>query len=109
MTAQERVSAWLRARTPVPPRQLAARIDTLTVEIADREVSADAFLGAAEVAMATLLSGGCLTRESALELLAIDALVTYAFEIAADAPEQLESRAANALARISALSEPYDA
>ena len=88
---------------------MAARIDALTVGIADRPVSADAFLDAADAGMGTLLRGGCLTRESALDLLAIDALVTYAFEAAADEPEQLDDRAVRALARISALAEPYDA
>jgi hypothetical protein len=108
VTVQGPVSAWLRGRTPVPPPQLAARIDELTGRIADRAVSADAFLDAAEAAMGTLLRDGCLTRESALDLLAVDALVTYAFEAAADEGDQLETRAARALARISALCEPYD-
>ena len=33
--------------------------------------------------MRALLPDGCLTRQSALELLAVDAIVTYAFEAAA--------------------------
>jgi hypothetical protein len=103
------VSAWLRARTPVPPPQLVARIDAMTAGIASREASADAFLTAAEAAMGGLLRDGCLRRESALDLLAIDALVTYAFEAAADDPEHLEDQAVRALARISALSEPFEA
>jgi len=109
VTVQGPVSTWLRGRTPVPPPQLAARIDALTARIADHAPSADAFLDAAEAAMGTLLRDGCLTRESALDLLAVDALVTYAFEAAADEADQLENRAARALTRISALCEPYDA
>ena len=109
MTVQGPVSAWLRGRTPVPPPQLAARIDAFTARIADRDPSADAFLDAAEVAMGAVLRDGCLTRESALDLLAVDALVTYAFEAAADDADQLEHRAVRALTRISALCEPYDA
>ena len=109
MTVPGPVTAWLRGRTPVPPPQLAARIDALTARIADRDPSADAFLDAAEAAMGTLLRDGCLTRESALDLLAVDALVTYAFEAAADEAGQLDDRAGRALARISALCEPYDA
>jgi hypothetical protein len=35
--------------------------------------------------------------------------VTYAFEAAADDPEHLEDQAVRALARISALSEPFEA
>jgi uncharacterized ParB-like nuclease family protein len=52
------VSAWLRARTPVPPPQLVARIDAMTAGIASREASADAFLTAAEAAMGGLLRDG---------------------------------------------------
>jgi hypothetical protein len=62
-----------------------------------------------EAAMEALLVEGCLTRQSALDLLAIDALVTYAFETAADEPVSLEERAGRALARIAALAEPYSA
>ena len=109
MTVPGSVSAWLRDRTPVPPPQLAARIDAFTATIADRDPSADAFLDAAEEAMGAVLRDGCLTRESALDLLAVDALVTYAFEAAADEADQLEDRAVRALARIAVLCEPYDA
>jgi hypothetical protein len=109
VTVQGPVSTWLRGRTPVPPPQLAARIDAFTARIADRDPSADAFLDAAEAAMGVVLRDGCRTRESALDLLAVDALVTYAFEAAADEADQLEHRAVRALARIAALCEPYDA
>lgn len=68
-----------------------------------------ALLGSAEHAMTKLLGDGCLTRASALDLLAVDALITYAFEAAADDPDQLEERAEGALAMIAALAEPYRA
>jgi hypothetical protein len=67
----------------------------------------DALLDAAEMAMAEVLRDGCLTRECGLDLLVVDALVTYAFEAAADDPEQLDARTAAALSRIAALAEPY--
>jgi len=56
-----------------------------------------------------VLGDGCLTRDSAIDLLAIDAIVTYAFEAAADDPERLEARTRGALERIAALAEPYPA
>jgi uncharacterized membrane protein len=43
------------------------------------------------------------SRESALDLLAADALVTYAFEAATVRPADLERRARDAMARISAV------
>lgn len=68
-----------------------------------------ALLASAESAMTALLGDGCLTRESALDLLAVDALITYAFEAAADEPDRLEERSEQALAAIAALAEPYRA
>jgi hypothetical protein len=41
-------------------------------------------------------------RDSALDLLAVDALVTYAFEAASETPETLESQAASAIIQLSA-------
>ena len=81
----------------------------MTAHRADRPASSEELLGAAREAMGTLLHDGCLTRPSALDLLAVDALVTYAFEAAADEPSSLEARAGRALARIAALAEPFSA
>jgi hypothetical protein len=60
-------------------------------------------LSAAEHELARLLHGGCDHREMALDLLAIDALVTYAFEAAAEDPARLDARAGEAMTRIAAL------
>ena len=68
---------------------------------------ADALLDASATVMADVLRDGCLTRESGLDLLAVDALITYAFEAAADDPEQLDARTSAALSRIAVLAEPY--
>ena len=81
----------------------------MTAHRADRPTSSAELLDAAGEAMATLLHDGCLTRSSALDLLAVDALVTYAFESAADEPERIDAHAHQALATIAALAEPYRA
>lgn len=81
----------------------------MTAHRAERPASSEELLGAAREAMATLLQDGCLTRPSALDLLAVDALVTYAFESAADEPQRIDTRAHHALATIAALAEPYRA
>ena len=111
MTAPESVTDWLASRDPAPPRELASRIAAIAPRAADRtNVSrSDELVDAGEAAMRTVLRDGCLTRSSALDLLAVDAIVTYAFEAAADDPEQLEERAAEALGRIAALAAPYEA
>jgi hypothetical protein len=47
------------------------------------------------------------TLERTLDLLAVDALMTYAFEAAADDAAGLEERTKTALARIADLARPY--
>lgn len=107
--------AWLDARTPTPPVSLAARLRAILAERgAERRAAgapdqpeepiADALVATAEWLLARLLGDGGLTRRSAaLDLLAADALVTYAFEAASDDPERLEERAARAMASLAAL------
>jgi len=107
------VASWLASRTPPPPGQLASRIAQFVATPTDAGATGVApverLLDAATDAMSALLHDGCLTRNSALDLLAVDALVTYAFEAAADRPDELEMLATGALARIAALAEPYRA
>jgi hypothetical protein len=69
----------------------------------DRSHAAEALLVAGERLTAELLRGGSTTRESALDLLTADALVTYAFEAGAESPTDLAERAADAMTRIAAL------
>jgi hypothetical protein len=103
------LSAWIRGRSPAPPRQLLSRIGRMAERTSRADHPADALLDVAGAAMADVLHDGCLTRDSALDLLAVDALVTYAFEAAADEPEHLDARTEAALARIADLARPYDA
>jgi hypothetical protein len=69
----------------------------------DLSHAAEAFLAAGERLTAELLRRGSTTRESALDLLTADALVTYAFEAAAESPADLVARATDAMTRIAAL------
>jgi len=63
----------------------------------------EACLEAGERLLDELLVSGSTSRGTALDLLAVDALVTYAFQAAADSPDRLEARAARAMARIASL------
>jgi hypothetical protein len=56
--------------------------------------------------LADLLALGCAQRDRALDLLAVDALVTYAFEAASESPDTLASRATNAMMVIARLVTP---
>ena len=100
------LARWLDARRPVPPAALRARIDAAL----GRELLADVYdvtetlLVAGERLVGSLLDEDATSRGSALDLLAADALVTYAFEAASERPAELSGRAAMAMARIAALS-----
>ena len=101
--APSTVGAWLAAREPAPPAALARRLRELlgarALE-ADRRRAPEELLRAGEAVLARLLREAATTRESALDLLAADALVTYAFEAAGDEPATLAARAAQAMVSI---------
>ena len=104
------VAEWLGTRTPAPPAALADGVLRALGAAAaeDHRLAADRCLDAAERLVAELLRAGRTGRESAAELLAADALVTYAFEAASDDPAALTDRALDAmrrLARLGAVSE----
>ena len=99
------VGEWLAALQPPPPPALADRLKLALAHFAAQDVDRvpEACLDAGEHLLDELLATGSTSRGSALDLLAVDALVTYAFQAAADSPERLEARAARAMARIGAL------
>jgi hypothetical protein len=99
------VGEWLSARTPAPPVLLAARLRVLLgARSADRSSSAyDAALSTAESLLAELMALDCAGRDRALDLLAVDAMVTYAFEAAAESPDTLSARAGAAMTAIAKL------
>ena len=90
--------AWLAARAPAPPPALATRLRQLLGESALAEpATPGALVGAAARVLGDLLADGCDTRASALDLLAADALATYAFEAAGETPARLEAEASRAM------------
>lgn len=95
---------WLAARTPAPPAPLLERVQH-ALRASDQLQAGDApaqCIEAAERILRDLLRDGRDSREDALDLLAADALATYAFEAAADQPELLDVRAAAAMQRFAA-------
>ena len=99
------LSGWLDARRPVPPPALRTRIDVALGDSlgSDADDALEACLSAGERLVESLLRNNATTRESALDLLAADALVTYAFEAGSDRPRELAGRARDAMTRIAAL------
>ena len=99
------VAEWVRTRRPAAPPALAARIaDVLGASTGDEASTAPGrCMDAAERLLVDLLAQPAAGRESALDLLTVDALVTYAFEAAADEPLLLEDRAMRAMLDIARL------
>ena len=99
------VGDWLREKAPAPPARLAARIE---VEIGARsaegaEAVAEVCLASGERLLADVAARPSPGRESALDLLAADALATYALEAAAEAPATFDARALDAMRRLAAI------
>lgn len=105
-SASPSLREWLATREPPPPPALAARLVQLTETHAERDSFAEAMLLASGEALRRLLHDGQTARDGALELLAADALATYAFEAEGDAPEELDGRCTWAMRYFSAIADP---
>jgi uncharacterized membrane protein len=80
------VREWVERRTPCAPSTLLARVLSALGSDAARDASevAETCLTAAARELNALLAAGRFARDSAIDLLAIDALTTYAFENASE-------------------------
>ena len=101
------VGEWLREREPTPPARLAARIES-----AIGAKSAEPAARACEVCLDTctrlldeITARPSQGRESALDLLAADALATYALEAATESLATLEARSRDAMKRLAAIAD----
>ena len=99
------VGEWLEERTPAPPPVLSARLRAaFGARLEEPRASAyHAAMSSAESLLAELLALDCAARDRALDLLAVDAMVTYAFEAACERPDTLAARASGAMREIAAL------
>ena len=93
------VGEWLASRTPPPPELLRFRIDRALGTSLDRDVADTerVCVEAAERVLSRLFVDGEGERREAVDLLAADALVTYALEFAAEAPESFADHATRAI------------
>lgn len=100
-----KLAAWLASREPPPPPVLATRLQSLAHE-SDADLGVEeALVVASGHVLRRLLRDGQTSRDSALELLAADALATYAFEAAGDRPAELDARCTWAMRYYSALAD----
>ena len=98
---------WLDARLPEAPAALRGRIAELVAEHPEWETMPrqHALMAASEILMNDVLAAAPKDRDAALDLLAGDACVTYAFEAAADVPDELGALADQAMQRIARLAD----
>ena len=93
---------WLSSRTPPPPAKLAERLAEIVGDVAFESAGAANLL--LERGIQTLRSA-LSDRDGALDLLAADALITYAMEAAADECATMDVTAAEAIQRIASGAE----
>ncbi|HVF39631.1 MAG TPA: hypothetical protein VM939_06990 [Gemmatimonadaceae bacterium] len=92
---------WIASREPAPPPALTRRMKEAIDSLGDDGGSTrfDSLITAATRILRTLPDD----RGAALALLAADALITYAFESAAEECDALSARADDAIRRIASL------
>ena len=96
------LAEWLSRRVPAAPLPLALRLVQLVEGFAGSDPAREC-VEAAVAALRRALDGTPLPRERVLDLLAVDALVTYAFEAAS--PERLREAAIFALRQVSGVAQ----
>ncbi|HUO51302.1 MAG TPA: hypothetical protein VMT93_02185 [Gemmatimonadaceae bacterium] len=96
------VGEWLATRAPAPPENLAERLRRALGPSLERDQGETviACLDALEALLVDLRDDPEAGRERALDLLAADALVTYAFEAAGEEPLTLMDVAKGAMWRV---------
>ncbi len=102
---------WLEkvSRDSAAPPDLAACVRQLleTHPEWDTLSRVDAFVAASEALLRRVLDGGAVARANALDLLAADACVTWAFEAAADDPRSIVARAERATSGIATIAAEF--
>jgi hypothetical protein len=99
------VLSWLQSTSPPPPAALGDRVVRALGSrgALDSSQAANACLDSAITVLEELLCNEPLSRDRAADLLAADALVTYAFEAAASEGLELEAFADNAMTKLAML------
>lgn len=104
-----KLSEWLDSRTPEPPEALESRVRNSLSAFLESEVEEgggrthEELLSAARSLLGTVLAAESAERGCAHDLLAADALVTYAFELASEDPDAVDTLAHAAMRSLGAL------
>ena len=95
-TGASDVSAWLDAREPRPPAELRAHMDGVLAACGRESGSVVTQLGEAALHSLAAAIEQCDDRAAAIDLLAADALLTYAMEAASEIGGEAVEAAAQA-------------
>ena len=100
---------WLASREPAGPPALVNRVRELLASHPEWErlPRADVFIDASEALLRRVLEGGAMARANALDLLAADACITWAFEAAAEHPDAIAAHAERATQGIAAIASEF--
>jgi hypothetical protein len=100
-------SQWLARRLPQLPSALGERVGRLAVAADARpgDAVADALLHAAAGALVHNLEATDTARVMALDLLAIDAVTTWAVEAAAESPATFDAWCRGAMGHLSSIAD----
>ena len=98
-------SDWLTRRTPAPPENLAKAIRAAlqAANVPTANPTPTELLETAQSLLQRVLETECSGREAALDLLTADALVTYALELASEAPDTSGDFAVRAMKQLAGL------
>ncbi len=96
------IGEWLATRQPPAPHNLLTRMsaEISKLGMAEADVTPRALADAGASILRSLDESGCSDRAKALDLLAADALFTYAFEAAADSKADIEEASRYVLERV---------
>ena len=101
------VAQWLASRAPAAPSALAARVNQVLDAFPEERLAAEATVSAVMGSLGVAALGSLEGRdprstEVALDLLAADAFVTYAFEAAAEEGAEVAPLVSSLIARAAA-------
>jgi hypothetical protein len=106
MVTRSQVLSWLQDREPQPPRALVEQLDAAVRAAPESLLAAESLAGAvANLGVATLRAVARrqgVAYDTAMDLLAADALVTYAFEAASEEYGDVTGLARRLLSELSA-------
>jgi hypothetical protein len=91
---------WLRSRNPAPPDHLLNRMEAALSDSKGLSLSEEFLSAGARILESLTKNSGGIQRDTAIDLLAADALITYALEAASENCESFDPETRATLAAV---------